>query len=161
VPVRPTIADGADAAPSDVVAERARTIVAEFAALDDWLDRYRYLVAMGERMPRLAEEQRTEENRLRGCQYGLWLVSDYDANAGVLHFRVDSDAKIPRGLAALVLRVLDRQPPAVIATAELGFLDALGLGAHLSAQRSEGLAAMIHELKRRALSLGDAHLQSP
>lgn len=130
--------------------ERARPIVAEFTALGDWIDRYRYLVELGERMPRLSDEHRTAQNQLPGCQYALWIVSEYDADAGVLHILADSDAKITRGLAALLVRVLDGQPPAVIAAAELRFLDTMGLRTHLSAQKGAGLAALVDELRRRA-----------
>jgi cysteine desulfuration protein SufE len=134
----------------DAIAERARPLVAAFAALPDWIERYRYLVALADAAPRLPETYRTEQNRLPGCQSGLWVQAEYDAAAGVLRLRADSDARITRGLAALLVSVLDGLPPRAIADADLGFLDTIGLPANLSSQRREGLAAMITELKRRA-----------
>lgn len=125
-------------------------MIEEFAGLGDSIDRYRHLVALGEAMPRLSAAERTDENRLPGCQYGLWVTTEYDAAGDVLHFRADSDAKITRGLAALILQVLDGQPPRAIVAAELEFLDAIGLRTHLSSKRSNGLSAMIQEMKSRA-----------
>lgn len=140
--------------------ERAGPIVAEFTALGDWIDRYRYLVELGERMPRLSDEYRTPQHQLPGCQYALWIVSAYDAESGVLHIRADSDARITRGLAALLVGVLDGQPPAVIAAAELQFLDTMGLRTHLSAQKGAGLAALVDELRRRARQVGAQETES-
>lgn len=134
----------------DGVQDRANRVVEEFADLGDAIERYRHLVALGESMPRLPESERTDENRLPGCQYGLWVTTEYDSDRDVLHFRADSDAKITRGLAALILQVLDGQPPRDIVTADLDFLDASGLRTQLSSKRSNGLAAMIEEMKRRA-----------
>lgn len=132
------------------VQERASRVIEEFAGLGDAIDRYRHLVALGEAMPRLSASERTDENRLPGCQYGLWVTTEYDAARDVLYFRADSDAKITRGLAALILQVLDGQPPRAIVAAELEFLDAIGLRTHLSSKRSNGLSAMIQEMKSRA-----------
>ncbi len=135
---------------AESIQERTREIVAEFEALEDWVDRYRYLVELGENMTPLPESERTDETRLPGCQYGLWIRTDYDAAGNALRFLVHSDAKITRGLAALIVRVLDGQTPAVVADAELEFLDEVGLRSHLSSQRNSGLSAMIHEMKVRA-----------
>lgn len=135
---------------NDSVQERARRVIDEFSELDDSIARYRHLVALGEAMPRLDVSERTDENRLPGCQFGLWVRSDYDAGRDVLRFRADSDAKITRGLAALILQVLDGQPPRAIVAAELDFLDTIGLRTHLSSKRNNGLSAMIHEMKARA-----------
>lgn len=137
-------------AKSDPIEERIRPIVEEFAKLGDWVDRYRYLVAMGEEIPRLAEVDKTDESQLTGCQYDVWIRVEYDAAGHVLRFRADSDAKIVRGLAALVIRGLDGQTPAAVADAKLEFLDTMGLRAHLSAQRSNGLAAMIQRMQESA-----------
>jgi cysteine desulfuration protein SufE len=134
----------------DSIQERTREIVVEFEALDDWVDRYRYLVELGDKMTPLPQSERTDDTRLPGCQYGLWIRTDYDADRDALRFLVHSDAKITRGLAALIVRVLDGQPPAVVAEAELEFLDQVGLRTHLSSQRNSGLSAMIHEMKSRA-----------
>lgn len=137
-------------ATGDPIEDRIRPVVEEFANLGDWVARYRYLVALGEAMPRLAEADRTDESQLPGCQYDVWIHVEYDSADRVLRFRADSDAKIVRGLAALIIRGLDGQSPASVADARLEFLDAMGLRAHLSAQRSNGLAAMIQLMQESA-----------
>lgn len=118
--------------------------------MDDWVARYRHLVALGEAMPRVAAGVRTEEHAIPGCEYDLWLRAEYDPEGEALYFEADSDAKITRGIAALVIRVLNGQSPSAVEAAEFGFLDTIGLRGHLSARRNTGLAAMIHWMKRRA-----------
>lgn len=138
---------------------RVEEIVREFRGLDDHLSRYRHVVAMGEAMPRIPVEERREEDYIPGCVYDIWIRMEHDPTEGVLHFRADSNAKITRGLAALILRVLNGQPPEVIAHAEFGFLDRIGLRSHLSTQRSNGLSAMIEQIQGRArehMNLDDA-----
>lgn len=130
--------------------ERADRIVQEFAVLDDWIERYRHLVAMGDDMPGIGEEERTDEDYIPGCLFDIWLRAEYDPEDGVLHFRADSDAKITRGLAGLIIRVLDGLPPEAVVEAEFDFLDRIGLRAHLSAQRTNGLAAMLEQIRGRA-----------
>lgn len=135
---------------NDSVQQRASRVIEEFAGLGDAIERYRHLVSLGEAMPRLPASERTDENRLPGCQYGLWVTAEYDPVRDILHFRADSDAKITRGLAALILQVLNGQPPREISAATLDFLDTIGLRTQLSSKRSNGLSAMIEEMKRRA-----------
>ena len=134
----------------DSIRARSLRIIEEFSGLDDPIERYRHLVTLAEASPRLADAERTDEARIPGCQYGLWITTAYDERRGVLHFRADSDAKVTRGLAALLVRVLDGQPPAAIEEAELDFLDTIGLRGHLSAHRASGLSAMIQEMRSRA-----------
>jgi cysteine desulfuration protein SufE len=129
---------------------RAEAIVRDFLKLEDQVARYRHLVAMGEAMPRIAPEERRKEDYIPGCVYDIWIQAEYDPDRGVLHFRADSDAKITRGLAALILKVLDGQPPRVIAEADLAFLERIGLRSHLSVQRGNGLAAMVEQIRGRA-----------
>jgi cysteine desulfuration protein SufE len=129
--------------------DRARRIIDEFSALDDPIDRYSRLVDLGGAAAFPAED-RTEENRLPGCQYAVWLRTRYDPDADTLRFQADSDSKIVRGLAALILQVVDDQSPRDILAADLGFLDATGLRAQLSIHRSNGLSALVEEIRRRA-----------
>jgi cysteine desulfuration protein SufE len=107
-------------------------------------------VELGEAMPGLAPEERTEANRLPGCQYAVWVRASYDPRGDALHFRADSDAKITRGLAALILQVFDGLPPREILAADVGFLDAIGLRAQLSVHRGNGLSALIEEIHGHA-----------
>ncbi|MFW6206062.1 MAG: SufE family protein [Gemmatimonadota bacterium] len=143
------------------IRERAEAVVAEFAALDDWVERYRHLVALGDAMARSGDGIRTAEHAIPGCEYDVWVRADYDACEGVLRLEADSDAKITRGIAALIVRVLDGQPPAVVASAELDFLDTIGLRAHLSARRATGLDAMVHWIRRRARACGNGASGDP
>lgn len=135
---------------ADSLEDRARRIVAEFAPLEDSIDRYKRLVELGDTLAGLAPEDRTDENRLPGCQYAVWLSVSYDQEADVLRFRADSDARIVRGLAALILQVVDGQSPRHVVAADYGFLDTIGVRAQLSVQRGNGLAALIEEVRRRA-----------
>lgn len=140
--------------PADSFTQRTRALVEEFSSAGDAIDRYRRLVAMGEAMPRMEPSERSEENRLPGCQYDLWMLSTYEPDAGVLRLRADSDAKITRGLAAVLVRVFDALPPTAILDADLGFLDEMGLRDQLSVHRNNGLSALLEELRARARQYG-------
>lgn len=134
----------------DTVSNRAQQIVDEFSLFDDWMSRYEYLIELGDDIPLLAEEEKTEENYIHGCQSDVWIQTELDDEDRVVHFRGDSNAKITKGLAALVIRVLDEQPPEAVEHADFGFLDDIGLHDHLSSQRNNGLKAMIEEVQERA-----------
>lgn len=135
---------------TDTVSDRAQQVIDEFSLFDDWMSRYEYLIELGEDIPRLDEGQKTEDNYIHGCQSDVWIQSEFDDQDGVLHFRGDSNAKITKGLAALIIRVVDEQPPEAVASADFDFLDDIGLHEHLSSQRNNGLQAMIEEMRERA-----------
>ena len=130
--------------------DRAQDIVDEFAFFDDWMMRYEHLMELGDAIPTIDDADKTEENYIHGCQSDVWIQSTYDPEGGVLRFRGDSNAKITRGLAALIIRVLDEQPPEAVAHATFDFLDDIGLREHLSSQRNNGLQAMVKQMKSRA-----------
>ncbi|MFO8100188.1 MAG: SufE family protein [Salinibacter sp.] len=134
----------------DTISDRAQQIVDEFSLFDDWMGRYEYLIELGDDMPLVEEDQKTEDNYIHGCQSDVWIQSELDDQDRVLQFRGDSNAKITKGLAALIIRVLNEQPPAVVADADFDFLDDIGLHDHLSSQRNNGLKAMIEEVRERA-----------
>jgi cysteine desulfuration protein SufE len=140
--------------------DRVQRIVAEFAPLADPIERYRRLIELGDGVPGLPAAERTESNRLPGCQYAVWLGVTHDRSADRLHFRVDSDARIVRGLAALILRVVDGQSPADVAAADFGFLDTIGVRSQLSVHRGNGLASLIGEVRRRARACLDSEPES-
>ncbi len=128
-------------------------IVEEFELFDDWMDKYAYLIDVGKGLATLDEVYKQEAFRVKGCQSKVWLRSWSDGMH--IHFEADSDAMITKGLIALLIRVLSGQPASDIVAANLGFVDQIGLRQHLSANRSNGLTAMITKMKTHAAVLGD------
>ena len=128
-------------------------IVEEFELFDDWMDKYAYLIDVGKGLASLDEVYKQEAFRVKGCQSKVWLRSWSDGMH--IHFEADSDAMITKGLIALLIRVLSGQPASDIVAANLGFVDQIGLRQHLSANRSNGLTAMITKMKTHAAVLGD------
>jgi cysteine desulfuration protein SufE len=129
-------------------AEAEAAIVEEFGFFGDWTERYQYLIDLGRKLPGLPEEERNEANRVHGCQSQVWLVAEGDADC--LRFRAISDSAIVSGLIALLLRVYSGRSAAEILATEPGFIDAIGLGKHLSPTRSNGLAAMLATIREHA-----------
>jgi cysteine desulfuration protein SufE len=124
-------------------------IAENLSLLDDWEDRYRYIIELGQALPPLGDDQRSEDNRVHGCASQVWLVTE--GNADSLRFRGESDAMIVRGLVAIVIALYSGRPAAEIAdTDAIPILDALGLREHLSTQRSNGLASMVDRIRREA-----------
>lgn len=135
---------------TDTVSDRAQQIVDEFSLFNDWMGRYEYLIELGDDIPLLDDEHKNEDNYIHGCQSDVWIRAEFDDDDRVLRFRGDSNAKITKGLAALVIRVLDEQPPEAVGTASFDFLDEIGLQDNLSSQRNNGLQAMIEQTQKRA-----------
>ncbi|MEM9302349.1 MAG: SufE family protein [Pseudomonadota bacterium] len=123
-------------------------IVEEFAFFDDWMDRYEYIIDLGKRLPGVPDAQKTEDNRLHGCQSQVWLIVDGDADR--LHFNAVSDSAIVCGLIALVLRVYSDRPAQEILETEPAFVEQIGLKSHLSPTRSNGLHAMLEAIRGHA-----------
>ncbi|RDI99970.1 SufE family protein [Dyella solisilvae] len=130
-------------------AEQAQQdIVEEFAFFGDWTERYQYLIDLGKQLPPLADELKTEDYRVHGCQSMVWLAPSVHGDK--LHFQAASDSAIVSGLIALVLRVYSDRPAREIVATEPRFIEAIGLAKHLSPTRSNGLAAMLAKLKAYA-----------
>ena len=128
-------------------------IIDDFALIDDWEERYRYVIELGRALPELPEAARTEENRVRGCASQVWLVTEPRPD-GTVHFRGDSDAHIVRGLIAILLRLYADRTPADILTSDANAaFSRLGLSGALSTQRSNGLAAMVARIRRDSEAL--------
>ena len=125
-------------------------VIEEFSDFDDWMDRYQLLIDLGNEQKALDNKYKTESNLIDGCQSRVWLQADYVD--GLLHFSADSDALIVKGIVALLIRVLDGHTPQEILDAELYFIDRIGLRDHLSPTRSNGLLAMIKQIKAYALA---------
>lgn len=125
-------------------------IIEEFAVFDDWLDKYDYLISLSDSLPTIAPEHRTEQYLIQGCQSRVWV--DARCEEGKVWFSADSDAIITRGIIALLIRVLNGRTPREILDTELYFIDAIGLSANLSPTRSNGLLAMIKQMRLYALA---------
>ncbi|MBD3245538.1 MAG: SufE family protein [Candidatus Omnitrophica bacterium] len=123
-------------------------IIREMARLDDWMEKYEYLIDLGRDLPPMETALRRDEYSIAGCQSQVWLMPRM--RDGRMNYVADSDAKITRGIIALVLRVLNNQPPRDIAAAELYFLDRTGLRSNLSPSRANGLAAIVKQMKAAA-----------
>ena len=133
---------------SSEVATAQREIIEEFGLFEDWMDRYQYLIDLGRRLPEFPEDERTEENRIRGCQSQVWFVPEQ--RDGRLYFRAISDAAIVSGLIALLLRLYSGREPRDILDTPPDFVEALELQSHLSPTRSTGLSSMLAAIRRFA-----------
>ena len=129
-------------------------VIATFDMLDAWEDRYRYLIEMGRSLAPLTEEERTEDNRVRGCASQVWVVTTLTHTtdgAPVLEFRGDSDAHIVKGLVALVLSFYSgKSPQEVLSSDVMGLFKQLELSEHLTPQRSNGVRSMVERIRRDA-----------
>ena len=125
-------------------------IIEEFSGFDDWMDKYQLLIDLGNEQAPLDEKYKTESNLIDGCQSRVWLQCDY--TDGKLHFTAESDALIVKGIIALLIRVLTDHTPQEIIDADLYFIDRIGLKEHLSPTRSNGLLAMMKQMKMYALA---------
>ena len=126
-------------------------IIEEFSAFDDWMDKYQLLIDTGSDQEPLPEKYKTEQNLIDGCQSRVWLQADM-TEEGLLHFQADSDALIVKGIIALLVRVLSDHTPQEILDADLYFIERIGLREHLSPTRSNGLLAMLKQMKMYALA---------
>lgn len=125
-------------------------LIDEFSMFGDWMEKYEYIIQLGKELPLIKEEYKKEENLIRGCQARVWLHADFQD--GRVHFTADSDAIITKGLVSMVVRVLSGHTAEEILNAELYFVDKIGLREHLSVTRSNGLLAMIKQMKIYALA---------
>ncbi|MBQ5895068.1 MAG: SufE family protein [Bacteroidaceae bacterium] len=125
-------------------------IIAEFSDFEDWLDRYQLLIDLGSEQEPLSDEYKTDNNLIEGCQSRVWLQADYVD--GKVHFRAESDAMIVKGIVSLLIKVYSGRTPDEILDTEPRFVEAIGLKEHLSPTRSNGLLAMIKQMKLYALA---------
>ena len=125
-------------------------IIEEFTELDDWMDKYQLLIDLGNELAPLDEKYKTESNLIDGCQSRVWLQADYED--GHIVFQAESDALIVKGIIALLIRVLSGHTPDEILGADLYFIEQIGLREHLSPTRSNGLLAMMKQMRLYALA---------
>jgi len=126
-------------------------LIEEFDLFGDWMEKYENIIQMGKELPVIDGQYKTEENLIKGCQAKVWLHADY--KDGKVLFTADSDAIITKGLVSMVIRVLSNHAPEEIVTADLYFVDKVGLREHLSMTRSNGLLSMIKQMKMYAMAL--------
>ena len=125
-------------------------IVDEFSLFDSWDEKYEYIIDLGKKPAPLEEQYKKDENKVKGCQSTVWLVADY--RNGRVYFKAESNSVIVQGLISLLIRVLSGQRPDDIVGAKLDFLNEIGMMTHLAQTRSNGLLAMVKQMKNYALA---------
>lgn len=132
------------------IKEIQEEIIDEFSFLEDWMERYEYIIELGKSLPMIEDEFKTDSYLISGCQSKVWLQSEIDGDK--IKFTADSDAILTKGIVALLLRVFNNQKPKDILDADLHFVDKIGLKEHLSPTRANGLVSMIKQIKLYALA---------
>ncbi len=130
--------------------EIQQEIIEEFSMYEDWMDKYAYLIELGNDLEDLDAKDKNDQNIIKGCQSRVWLVAEL--KDGKIYFRGESDAVIVKGLVALLLRVVSGRTPKELLETELHFIDDLGLKQHLSPTRSNGLLAMVKQIRLYAVA---------
>ncbi|MDY6092087.1 MAG: SufE family protein [Prevotella sp.] len=125
-------------------------VIEVFSDFDDWMDKYQLLIDLGNELPPLDEHYKTESNLIDGCQSRVWLQAD--CHDGVMELQAESDALIVKGIIALLIKVLNHQKPEDVLNADLYFIERIGLKDHLSPTRSNGLLAMVKQIRMYALA---------
>lgn len=125
-------------------------IIEEFSLFDSWDDKYEYIIDLGKKLPALEGQHKLDENRVRGCQSTVWLVSDF--SDGKIFFKADSDSVIVKGLISMLIRVLSGHTSDEILEAKLEFINKIGMNTHLAQTRSNGLLSMVKQMKNFALA---------
>ena len=133
------------------IKDKQEEIIEEFSAFDDWMDRYQLLIDLGSEQPPLADEYKTDSNLIEGCQSRVWLQADLMPD-GTVRFLAESDALIVKGIVSLLVKVYSGHTPDDILANEPYFVEAIGLKEHLSPTRSNGLVAMIKQMRMYALA---------
>ena len=132
------------------IEEIEQEIIEEFALFDSWDDKYEYIIDLGKKLPLLPEKYRVNENKVKGCQSTVWLAANFKEDR--VYFEADSDAVIVKGLISMLIRVLSGQKPDEIIAARLDFINEIGMTGHLAQTRSNGLVAMVKNMKNYALA---------
>lgn len=133
------------------ISEKEQEIIDEFADIEEWFDRYAYIIDLGAAMPPIDEKLKTPDKLIEGCQSSVWLNATLTPE-GKVHFEADSNTSIVKGIIAMLVDVLNDHTPQEILDADLRFIDEIGLSEHLSPTRSNGLRAMVKQMKLYALA---------
>ena len=132
------------------ISEQGKDLAESFSFMDDWTEKYQYMIDLSKSLDEMNLNYKTDENLIKGCQSKVWLYSSYDK--GKIHFQADSDAIISKGIVAILLSVLNNRSPHEILSADLSFIDEIGLKEHLSPNRANGLSSMLKQIKFYALA---------
>jgi cysteine desulfuration protein SufE len=132
------------------IADEQATIAEDFALFDEWREKIEHVLELGKKLEPFPEEHRIDANKVKGCQSQVWMVASQDATTGLMKIQADSDAFIVKGLIALLLRIYSNRPPAEILANPPSVIEQIGLGAHLSPTRANGLHAMIQRIRQLA-----------
>jgi cysteine desulfuration protein SufE len=132
------------------IEEIEQEIIEEFSLFDSWDDKYEYIIDLGKKLPPLDDQYKRDENKVKGCQSTVWLVADY--KDGRIYYKAESDAVIVKGLISMLIRVLSGQTPDDIINTKLDFIREIGMMSHLAQTRSNGLLAMVKQMKNYALA---------
>ncbi|MGN7786250.1 SufE family protein [Niabella sp. 22666] len=135
---------------ANTIEQTEAEIIDEFSLFDSWDDKYEYIIDLGKKLAPLPDEHKKDENKVKGCQSTVWLVADY--REGKVHFRAESDAVIVKGLISMLIRVLSGHTPDEILNANMDFINKIGMTSHLAQTRSNGLLAMVRQMKNYALA---------
>ena len=130
---------------------RIEELLDDMSVFEDWTEKYEFIISIGRRLPAMPEKFRKNSNLIKGCQSRVWLQADLTPE-GKVHFQAESDALIVKGIVTLLIRVLDQQTPDDILSADLHFIEDIGLKDHLSPTRSNGLVAMLKQMKLYAMA---------
>jgi len=132
------------------IQEIENEVVEEFALFDSWDDKYEYIIDLGKKLPPLEDQHKIDINKVKGCQSTVWLVSDF--RDGKVYYKAESDAVIVKGLISMLIRVLSGHSPDEIIDTKLDFINKIGMTTHLAQTRSNGLLAMVRQMKNFALA---------
>ena len=132
------------------ISEQGKDLAESFSFMEDWTEKYQYMIDLSKSLNEMNLDYKTDENLIKGCQSKVWLHSSYDK--GKIHFQADSDAIISKGIVAILLSVLNNRSPNEILSADLSFIDEIGLKEHLSPNRANGLSSMLKQIKFYALA---------
>ena len=134
---------------SEALTAIEQDIIEDFELFDEWAEKYEYVIELGRKLPALDDKFKTETNKIKGCQSSVWMTARFED--GRIYFEADSDSTFVKGLIALLMKVLNGQKPEDIVAAPLEFIDKTGLTTHIAQTRSNGLQAMIKQMKLYAL----------
>ena len=132
------------------ISEQGKSLAEDFSFMEDWTEKYQYMIDLSKSLDEMDSEFKTEDNLIKGCQSKVWLHSSYDGNK--IRFQADSDAIISKGIVAILLNILNDRSPNEILSADMSFIDEIGLKEHLSPNRANGLSSMLKQIKFYALA---------